>query len=128
MAKRSVKKLTGSERRAARTRFRIKRSSGHIDRARARLSVFRSNRHVYVQVIDDIEGKTLVAASSLEADVIGAGKGNATREVAAKVGRLIAERAIKAGVEKVVFDRGAFQYHGQVRALAEGAREQGLNF
>ena len=128
MAKRSVQKLNGAKRRAARTRFQIKRQSGHVDRSRARLSVFRSNRHIYAQVIDDAAGRTLAAASSLETEVVGAGKGNATQEAATKVGKLVAERALKAGVEVVVFDRGAFRYHGQVSALADGAREQGLNF
>ena len=128
MAKRSVQKLTGNARRAIRTRFQIKRQAGHIDRARPRLSVFRSNKHIYAQVIDDVAGRTLAAASSLEADVIGAGKGNATRETAAVVGKLVAERALKVGVEKVVFDRGEFRYHGQVSALANEARESGLNF
>ncbi len=128
MAKRSVQKLDGAKRRASRTRFQIKRQSGHIDRARVRLSVFRSNRHIYAQVIDDAVGRTLAAASSLEAEVIGAGKGNANCETATVVGKLVAERAMKAGVEKVVFDRGSFRYHGQVSALADGAREQGLNF
>ena len=128
MAKRSVQKLEGAKRRATRTRFQIKRQSGHVDRARMRLSVFRSNRHIYAQVIDDSVGRTLAAASSLEAEIVGAGKGNANREAATSVGKLVAERALKAGVEMVVFDRGAFRYHGQVSALAEAAREQGLNF
>jgi large subunit ribosomal protein L18 len=90
-----------------------------------RLNVFRSASHIYAQIIDDNAGKTLVAASSLEKDFEGSG-GNA--EGAKRVGLLIAERAKSNGIEDVVFDRGGFVYHGRVAALAEGAREGGLNF
>jgi len=105
-------------RRATRVRSRLKASG------RLRLSVFRSARHIYAQVIDDAAGATLVAASSLEADI----KGNGNRETAGKVGKLLAERAKKAGIKEVAFDRGGFPYHGRVQALAEGAREAGLKF
>src|SRR5215207_11054403 len=92
---------------------------------RPRLAVFRSNRHVVAQVIDDRSGRTLAAASSLEADVRGAGgTGNVT--AASAVGRLVAERAKEAGVTAVVFDRGGFRYHGRVAAVAEAARAAGL--
>ena len=128
MAKRSVVKLSGAKRRAARNRYRIKRGAGHVDRARARLSVFRSNRHIYAQVIDDTQGRTMAAASSLESEVVGAGKGCATCDSAAEVGKRVAQRALAAGVQQVVFDRGEFRYHGQVSALADGAREGGLQF
>jgi large subunit ribosomal protein L18 len=94
---------------------------------RPRLAVFRSNRHVVAQVIDDGSGRTLAAASSLEADVRGAG-GTGNAAAAATVGRLVAERAKAAGVERVVFDRGGFRYHGRVAALADAARDAGLEF
>jgi len=93
---------------------------------RPRLAVFRSNRHVTAQVIDDSTGKTVAAASTTEADVRGGATGN--KEAAAKVGARLAERAKAAGVSKVVFDRGGFQYHGRVAAVAHAARENGLEF
>jgi len=93
---------------------------------RPRLAVFRSNRHVVAQVIDDRAGVTLAAASTLETDLRGGATGNA--EAAAKVGTLVAERAKAAGIEKVVFDRGGFRYHGRVAALADAARDAGLEF
>lgn len=92
---------------------------------RPRMAVFRSNRHIVVQVIDDLSGRTLAAASTLEADLRGSG-GN--KEGAAKVGALIAERAKAAGVSAVVFDRGGFRYHGRIAAVADAAREAGLEF
>ena len=99
-------------------------------RARAagkpRLSVHRSGRHIYAQVIDDTAGKTLVSASSLDKDL--KGKTGATRESASAVGKAIAERAKQAGVSTVVFDRGGFLFHGRVKALADAAREGGLEF
>ena len=93
--------------------------------ARPRLNVFRSNANIYAQIIDDVNGVTLVAANTLEKDFEGA-TGNA--EAAKKVGQLIAERAKAKGIEEVVFDRGGYIYHGRVAALAEGAREGGLKF
>ena len=93
--------------------------------ARPRLNVFRSLNHIYAQIIDDVNGNTLVAASSVEKD-FGATGGNC--EAAKKVGQLVAERAIAKGIEEVVFDRGGYVYHGRVKALAEGAREGGLQF
>jgi large subunit ribosomal protein L18 len=99
-------------------------------RARAagkpRLSVHRSGRHIYAQVIDDAVGKTLAAASTLDKEL--KGKTNATKEGAAAVGKAIADRAKKAGVSSVVFDRGGFLFHGRVKALADAAREGGLEF
>ncbi len=92
---------------------------------RPRLAVFRSNRHISAQVIDDRAGTTLAAASTLEADLR---DGSSNRDAAAKVGKLVAERAKDAGVERVVFDRGGFLYHGRVAAVAEAAREAGLEF
>ncbi len=90
-----------------------------------RLNVFRSERHIYAQLIDDVNGVTLAAASSVEKDFEGSGS---NKEGARKVGKLIAERARAKGIEDVVFDRGGYIYHGRVQELAEGAREGGLNF
>lgn len=94
---------------------------------RPRLAVFRSNRHVYAQLIDDLAGATLVAASTLDAGLRSEVAG-VTKDSAARVGRLIAERARQKGVSKVVFDRGGFLFHGRIKALADAAREQGLEF
>jgi len=93
-----------------------------------RLSVHRSSKHIYAQVIDDVKGHTLAAASTLDKDLRGKLKTGADVEAAGAVGKLIAERAKKAGVEKVVFDRGPYIYHGRVKALADAAREGGLKF
>jgi large subunit ribosomal protein L18 len=94
--------------------------------ARPRLAVFRSNKHITAQVIDDVVGRTLAAASTTEADLRGGATSN--RGAATAVGRLVAQRAKAAGVERVVFDRGGFLYHGRVAALADAAREAGLEF
>ncbi len=112
------------ERRKRRVRRRIaKRSSG-----RPRLSVFRSNKHIYAQIIDDSRGITLAAASSLDQALKGELKSGGDKAAASKVGVLIAERAKAAGIEKVVFDRGGYRYHGRIKALADSAREGGLEF
>ena len=95
---------------------------------RPRLSVFRSGKHIYAQVIDDVQGKTLAAASSLEKELKGRLKTGADKAAASEVGKLVAERAKAAGVTVVVFDRGGYVYHGRVQALAEAAREGGLEF
>ena len=94
--------------------------------ARPRLSVFRSSKHIYAQIIDDLKGSTLVAASSLDKDLNVSNGGNV--EAARKVGELIAKRAKENGIEAVVFDRGGYVYHGRVQALADAAREAGLQF
>jgi large subunit ribosomal protein L18 len=112
----------GFMRRAHRVRHTLKRKA----HGRARLSVFRSSKHIYAQVIDDNAGRTVVAASTL--DLKGALKKGSDLEAAQAVGRLVAERALKAGVTNVVFDRGGYIYHGRVKALADAAREAGLNF
>lgn len=113
-----------STRRAARVRRTLKaRASG-----RPRLSVHRSSQHIYAQIIDDAAGKTIAAASTLEKDLKGALKTGADRAAAAAVGKLVAERALKAGVKDVVFDRGSYLFHGRVKALADAAREGGLSF
>lgn len=90
--------------------------------------MFKSNRHMYAQIIDDAAGKTLVAASTLESDVAGAGKVASTCEMAASVGALLGQRAKEKGIATVVFDRGNFRYHGRVAALADAVRAQGLDF
>jgi large subunit ribosomal protein L18 len=95
---------------------------------RARLSVFRSSKHIYAQVIDDDAGRTVVAASTLDKDLKDALKKGSDLAAARAVGKLVAERALKAGVTSVVFDRGGYLYHGRVKALADAAREAGLNF
>ena len=112
------------QKRAARVRRQIKKVAGD----RPRLSVHRSSKHIYAQVIDDANGHTLAAASTLEKDLKGSLKTGADTAAAAAVGKLLAERASKAGVKAVVFDRGAYIYHGRVKALAEAAREGGLTF
>jgi large subunit ribosomal protein L18 len=106
---------------------RVRRSLARHASGRPRLSVFRSSKHIYAQVIDDAEGRTLAAASSLEKELKATLKTGADKAAAVAVGKLIAERAKKAGVDKVVFDRGGYRYHGRIKALADGAREGGLN-
>jgi large subunit ribosomal protein L18 len=108
-----------------RLRFRIRKTVSGTDQ-RPRLAVFRSNKEIYAQLIDDVSGKTITAASSRDKD-IDASKANKV-EAAKLVGKAIAERAVKAGVETVSFDRGGYLYHGRVKSLAEGAREGGLKF
>ncbi|MGE5597547.1 MAG: 50S ribosomal protein L18 [Hyphomicrobiales bacterium] len=95
---------------------------------RPRLNVFRSSAHIYAQVIDDVAGRTLAAASDLDADIVAATKGKSKTERAVAVGKAVAERAKAKGVALVVFDRGGYKYHGRVRALADAAREAGLGF
>jgi large subunit ribosomal protein L18 len=112
------------KRRAARTRYQIAKNS----HGRLRFSVHRSGKNIYAQIIDDKAGKTLVAASSLEADTKKKLKTGANKDAAKTVGTLVAERAIKAGIKEVVFDRGGYLYHGRVKELAEAAREAGLSF
>jgi large subunit ribosomal protein L18 len=115
---------TQIDRRKARVRRALKaRAAG-----RPRLSVSRSSKHIYAQIIDDAAGHTLAAASTLEKDLKGSLKTGADKAAAAAVGKLVAERAVKAGVKQVVFDRGAYLFHGRVKALADAAREAGLDF
>ena len=118
------RKQSLTEKRKARVRRTLK-SQNH---GRPRLSVHRSSKHIYAQIIDDTSGSTVAAASSLEKALKGAMKTGADKAAATAVGKLLAERATKAGVKEVVFDRGSFLYHGRVKALAEGAREGGLSF
>ncbi len=112
-------------RRKARVRGQVRT---HNKSARPRLSVFRSHKNISVQVIDDIKGVTVASASSMEADVKKGLKTGGDTAAAAAVGKLVAERAVKAGIEAVVFDRGSYIYHGRIKALAEAAREGGLKF
>ena len=112
--------LQNFERRAYRTRNKIKATS-----VRPRLSVFRSSAHIYAQVIDDAKGVTIAAASSLSLGTSASGK---KAEVAVLVGKAIAEAALAKGIKQVVFDRGSYKYHGRVKALADAAREGGLDF
>jgi large subunit ribosomal protein L18 len=107
---------------------RVRRSLRKSANGRPRLSVHRSSENIYAQVIDDAKGVTLAAASTLEKDIKGSIKTGADKAAAAAVGKLVAERAIKAGVSEVVFDRGGFLFHGRVKALADAAREGGLKF
>ncbi len=117
-----MSKLTPFEQRRRRVRTAIRLKSG----GRPRLSIHRSSQHIYAQIIDDTKGITLAAASTLEKDV--RGTTGATTDAAAAVGKRLAERAKAAGVSAVVFDRGGFLFHGRVKALADGAREGGLEF
>jgi large subunit ribosomal protein L18 len=109
-----------------RRRRRVRTTLRSRAAGKPRLSVHRSGRHIYAQVIDDAAGKTLASASTLDKDL--KGKAGATRDGAAEVGRTLAERAKAAGVSTVVFDRGGFLFHGRVKALADAAREGGLEF
>jgi large subunit ribosomal protein L18 len=111
-----------SKKRAQRTRTRLRK----LANGRPRLSVFRSSKNIYAQVIDDERGVTLAAASTLEGE--GKPAKGADRDAAARVGALVAQRAIEKGVKDVVFDRGGYLFHGRVKALADAAREAGLNF
>ena len=116
-------KATRSEARARRRRRVRRKISGTAQRPR--FSVFRSNRYIYAQLIDDVEGRTIAAASSQEPDLRGS---SLTVDTAAKVGELLGQRAKEAGVTEAVFDRGGYKYHGRVKALADAAREAGVEF
>jgi len=114
----------GRQRRKFRIRNKVRRSA----HGRPRLSVFRSNKHMYAQIIDDETGSTLVSASTVEADLFGAGKYAGNKDAATRIGQTIAERAKAKGIDAVVFDRGVYKFHGRVAALAEAARAGGLQF
>jgi large subunit ribosomal protein L18 len=122
---RASKKLA---KRRERRNFRVRNQVRRAANGRPRLSVFRSNKHIYVQIIDDVQGVTLVSASTLEKTLGGVGTNGGNRESAEKIGKAIAERALDKGIKQVVFDRGRYQYHGRILALAEAAREGGLDF
>jgi large subunit ribosomal protein L18 len=111
-------------RRKGRVRGQLRRAAGD----RKRLSIYRSSKHIYAQVIDDEAGVTIASASSMEKDLRGTLKTGASVEAAKTIGKLVADRALQKGVKDVIFDRGSYLYHGRVKALAEAAREGGLNF
>ena len=119
-----AKRISSQQARTMRVRSRLRRKSSE----RPRLSVFRSGKHIYAQVIDDRQGVTVASASSIEKDLKGQLKTGADKAAAAAVGKLVAERAAEKGVKEVVFDRGGYLYHGRVKALADAAREGGLSF
>ncbi len=119
-----AEKKGAEDRRKARVRRAIRKAAN----GRPRLSVFRSSKQIYAQVIDDEKGRTLASASTLEKDLKGKLKTGADVAAAKEVGRLVAERAVQAGVKQVVFDRSGYLYHGRVKALADAAREGGLDF
>jgi len=121
MSRRNVELFT---RRQQRTRYKITRTAHE----RPRLTVFRSSKHIYAQVVDDLKGRTLASASSLDKGLKGNIKTGANKDAASAVGKLLAERAKAAGVKTVVFDRGGYLYHGRVKALADAARAGGLEF
>ena len=112
----------------ARRTVRVRRSLKAAANGRPRLTVFRSSKQIYAQVIDDVAGRTLAAASTIEKDIKSGLKTGADVAAAKAVGKLVAERASKAGVKEVVFDRGAYTFHGRIKALADAAREAGLKF
>jgi large subunit ribosomal protein L18 len=114
--------------RTLRRTAKVRRNIRHAAGGRARLSVFRSSKHIYAQVIDDTDGRTLASASSLEKEMRDSLKTGANIEAAKAVGKRVAERASAKGVKQVVFDRGGYLYHGRVKALADAAREGGLDF
>lgn len=110
----------------ARRQFRVRnkiRAAG-----RPRLTVFRSNKHIYAQIVDDTQGKTLVAASTTEKSQKSGDVNGSTTDAASVIGKLVAERALEKGIKQVAFDRGCYRYHGRVQALADAAREAGLDF
>ena len=119
----SYSKIEARKRRHSRVRKKVLGSQ-----ERPRLNIFKSLNHIYVQIIDDFEGKTLVAASSNDKELKGKIKTGGNVEAAKTVGGLIAKRAVDKGIKKIVFDRGGYPYHGRVKALADAAREKGLEF
>ena len=119
-----AEKKGAEDRRKARVRRAIRKAAN----GRPRLSVFRSSKQIYAQIIDDAQGRTLAAASSLEKAMRETLKTGADVEAAKRVGQLVAERAVQAGVKQVIFDRSGYLYHGRVKALADAAREGGLDF
>ena len=119
-----LRKQELQDRRKKRSRIRLRRVSND----RPRLSVFRSGKHIYAQVIDEDQGRIVAAASTVEKDTRSELKSGSNKEAAGRIGKTIAERTLAAGVTAVVFDRGAYRYHGRVKALADAAREGGLSF
>ncbi|ASP33163.1 MULTISPECIES: 50S ribosomal protein L18 [Stappiaceae] len=120
--------MANSKQAFERRRDRVRRSIQKAANGRPRLSVFRSSKQIYAQIIDDAKGHTIASASTIESDLKGSLKTGADVAAAAAVGKLVAERAVAAGVKQVVFDRGGYMFHGRVKALADAAREGGLEF
>jgi large subunit ribosomal protein L18 len=120
--------MSAHDKQFQRRRQRVRRTLRKNSASRPRLSVHRSSKHIYAQVIDDAAGRTVAAASSLDKELKAQLKSGADKAAAANVGKLIAERAVKAGVKEVVFDRGGYMFHGRIKALADAAREGGLSF
>jgi large subunit ribosomal protein L18 len=120
--------MANSKQAFERRRDRVRRSIKKAANGRPRLSIFRSSKQIYAQIIDDAQGHTIASASTIEADLKGSLKTGADVAAAAAVGKLVAERAVAAGVKQVVFDRGGYMYHGRIKALADAAREGGLEF
>ncbi|RCL00364.1 MAG: large subunit ribosomal protein L18 [Candidatus Tokpelaia sp. JSC085] len=120
--------MTSRKKVLQRRAMRVRRQIRMVARGRLRLSVYRSNGNIYAQVIDDSRGHTIVSASTMDVAIKESLKSGADCKAAAVVGRLIAERAVKAGVRDIVFDRGPYIYHGRIKALAEAARDNGLRF
>jgi large subunit ribosomal protein L18 len=120
--------MSAHDKQFQRRRLRVRRTLAKAADGKPRLSVFRSSKHIYAQVIDDAKGQTVAAASSIDKALRGQIKSGADKAAAANVGKLIAERALQAGVTKVIFDRGGYMFHGRIKALADAAREGGLSF
>ena len=122
-----MKQLKRLSKQRKRRKFRVRNKVRRSGLGRLRLSVFRSNRHIYAQIIDDEKGQTLAAASTQEAVIGGSTQHGGNKEAASKVGKLLAERALEKDIKQVTYDRGSCRYHGRVAALADAAREAGLN-
>ena len=120
--------MANSKEKFVKRKARVRKTLKQYSSGRLRLSIHRSSEHIYAQVIDDAKGTTIAAASTMEKSLKGELKTGADKAAAAAVGKLVAERAVKAGVKDVVFDRGGFLFHGRVKALADAAREGGLKF
>lgn len=120
--------MSAHDKQHQRRRTRVRGNLKKVSSGRPRLSVFRSSKHIYAQVIDDAKGHTLAFASTMEKDLKGRLKTGADKSAAIEVGKLVAARATQAGVKDVVFDRGGYKFHGRIKALADAAREGGLSF
>ncbi|MDH3579658.1 MAG: 50S ribosomal protein L18 [Hyphomicrobiales bacterium] len=120
--------MSATQKKLTRRKMRVRKALRQVGKGRPRLSVYRSSKHIYAQVIDDVKGETVAAASTIDKDFRKSTPKGGDVKAAEAVGKLLAERALKSGVKDVVFDRGAYLYHGRVKALADGAREGGLNF
>jgi large subunit ribosomal protein L18 len=120
--------LTNANAQFDKRKGRVRRTLRERNAERPRLSVFRSSKHIYAQIIDDVAGRTLAAASSLDKELKAKLKTGADKAAASEVGKLLAGRATQAGIKNVIFDRGGYRYHGRIKALADGAREGGLGF